>query len=150
MLVGCGGDGWMGAPATTQVSPQTAEPEATPTAPAATAQTAPATDTAPPPTPTAAETGPPVFRPGDDTITLTAGPQFVIELPEPEEGAEWRLFSRPDDMGGVSLKGMANVNGGGRWTFDTIGAGSGTLEFQQIPSGGQEPTETTTFEVTVS
>jgi hypothetical protein len=91
-----------------------------------------------------------VFTPDDSSIVLSGGPQFIVELPAPAPGASWRLVSTPDDMGGVSLKGMSSATGTGRWTFDTIGAGSGTLEFQQIPSGGQEPTETTTFEVTVS
>jgi hypothetical protein len=91
-----------------------------------------------------------VFTPADSSIEMTAGPQFIVELPAPARGASWQLVSTPDDMGGVSLKGMSRATGTGRWTFDTIGAGSGTLEFQQIPSGGQEPTETTTFEVNVT
>jgi len=91
-----------------------------------------------------------VYTPDTSAIRLAPGPPFIIDMPPPDEGQEWRLVSIPDDAGGVSLKGMAAADGGGPWTFETIGAGSGTLEFQQVPVGGQEPTDTTTFEVTIS
>lgn len=91
-----------------------------------------------------------VYTPDTSVIRVAPGPRFIIDMPRPDDGAEWRLMGVPDDTGGVSLKGMAAADGGGAWTFDTIGAGSGTLEFQQIPVNGQEPTDTMTFEVTVS
>ena len=91
-----------------------------------------------------------VYTPDTSVIRVAPGPRFIIDMPRPDDGAEWRLMGVPDDTGGVSLKGMAAADGGGAWTFDTIGAGSGTLEFQQIPVDGQEPTDTMTFEVTVS
>ncbi len=91
-----------------------------------------------------------VYTPDTSVIRLAPGPRFIIDLPPPENGAQWRLVSIPDEAGGVSLKGIASADGGGPWTFETIGAGSGTLEFHQLPPGGQVPTQTATFEVTIS
>jgi hypothetical protein len=91
-----------------------------------------------------------VYTPETSVIRLAPGPQFIIEMPPPEEGTQWRLGSLPADMGGVSLKGVASADGAGAWTFETIGPGYGTLEFQQVPVGEQKPTDTTTFEVTIS
>jgi hypothetical protein len=91
-----------------------------------------------------------VYTPDTTVIRVAPGPRFIIDMPRPDDGAEWRLMGVSDGTGGVSLKGMAAADGSGAWTFDTIGAGSGTLEFQQIPVDGQEPTDTMTFEVTVS
>lgn len=90
-----------------------------------------------------------VYDPDHNVVNVAPGPGFVIQMPAPEGGAEWRLFSAPDDMGGVSLKGMENADGAGRWTFDTIGAGSGMLEFRQVPVGSEDSTESVTYEVNV-
>lgn len=90
-----------------------------------------------------------VYDPGSNVVNIAPGPRFVIQMPAPEGGSEWRLFSAPDDMGGVSLKGMQNADGSGQWTFETIGAGAGTLEFQQIPVGSDEATDSVTYEVNV-
>lgn len=90
-----------------------------------------------------------VYDPDHNVVNIAPGPRFIIQMPAPEDGSEWRLFSAPDDMGGVSLKGMASADGGGHWTFETIGAGTGTLEFQQIPVGSDEPSDSVTYEVNV-
>ena len=90
-----------------------------------------------------------VFDPDHTTVNVAPGPRVVIQMPAPEGGSEWRLFSSPDTMGGVSLKGMENADGAGRWTFDTIGAGSGVLEFRQVPVGSEDSTESVTYEVNV-
>lgn len=92
-----------------------------------------------------------VYGPDAGRIALTAGPRFVIDMPVPETGWAWRLFTIPDDMGGVSLKGIAGAQGGGAWTFETIGAGSGTLEFRRVRDGdGNDVAETSTIGVRVS
>jgi hypothetical protein len=91
-----------------------------------------------------------VYTPDTSVVRLAPGPRFIIDMPPPEEGTEWRLGSLPADMGGVSLKGVASPDGAGAWTFETVGAGYGTLEFQQVPIGEQKPTDTITFEVTIS
>ena len=90
-----------------------------------------------------------VYDPDHNVVNIAPGPRFLIQMPAPEAGSEWRLFSTPDDMGGVSLKGMASADGGGQWTFETIGAGNGTLEFQKIPVGSGEPSDSVTYEVNV-
>lgn len=90
-----------------------------------------------------------VFDPDHTVVNVAPGPRVVVQMPVPADGTEWRLFSSPDDMGGVSLKGIENADGAGRWTFDTIGGGSGVLEFRQMPVGSQDYTESVTYEVNV-
>lgn len=89
-----------------------------------------------------------VYDPDHRIINLPPGPKFVIRMPAPEEGSEWRLFTS-QQTGGVSLKGIENANGAGDWWFDTIGAGGGTLEFRQTPIGTEDSTESVTYEVNI-
>ncbi len=89
-----------------------------------------------------------VYDPSSTVINLPPGPKFVIRMPAPEEGSEWRLFTA-QQTGGVSLKGIENADGAGDWWFDTIGAGGGALEFRQTPIGTEDSTESVTYEVNV-
>ena len=89
-----------------------------------------------------------MYDPSSTVINLPPGPKFVIRMPAPEEGSEWRLFTA-QQTGGVSLKGIENADGAGDWWFDTIGVGGGTLEFRQTPIGTEDSTESVTYEVNI-
>ena len=89
-----------------------------------------------------------VYDPDHNVVNVAPGPKFVIRMPAPEEGSEWRLFTA-QQTGGVSLKGIENADGAGDWWFDTIGAGGGTLEFRQTPIGTEDSTESVTYEVNI-
>lgn len=98
---------------------------------------------------TTAADGRGVYDEAHNVITLTPGPKFIIRMPDPDEGAEWRLMDTTS-VGGVSLAGMQQANGGGDWNFDTIGAGSGVLEFRKFATGADDPDQTMTFEVEIT
>ena len=97
---------------------------------------------------TTAADGRGVYDEAHNVIRLAPGPKFIIRMPDPGEGSEWRLMGT-SPVGGVSLAGMQQANGGGDWNFDTIGAGSGVLEFQKFAAGADDPDETMTFEVEI-
>lgn len=97
---------------------------------------------------TTAADGRNVYDPSHTGIRLPPGPKFIIRMPDPGEGSQWRLMGT-DSVGGVSLSGMEQPDGGGNWNFDTIGAGSGVLEFQKFAAGSDDAAETVTFEVEI-
>ena len=97
---------------------------------------------------TTAADGRNVYDPSHNVVRLPPGPKFVIRMPPPGEGASWRLMGT-ESVGGISLAGMQHSDGNGNWNFDTIGAGSGVLEFQKFLTGSDDPDETVTFEVEI-
>ena len=97
---------------------------------------------------TTAADGRNVYDPSHNVIRLPPGPKFIIRMPDAGAGASWRLMGS-ETVGGISLSGMSEADGTGDWNFDTIGAGSGVLEFQKFLPGSAEPDETVTFEVEI-
>ena len=97
---------------------------------------------------TTAADGRNVYDPSHNVVRLPPGPKFIIRMPPPGEGASWRLMGT-ESVGGISLAGMQHSDGNGNWNFDTIGAGSGVLEFQKFLTGSDDPDETVTFEVEI-
>lgn len=97
---------------------------------------------------TTAADGRNVYDPSHNVVRLPPGPKFIIRMPPPGEGASWRLMGT-ESVGGISLAGMQHSDGNGNWNFDTIGAGSGVLEFQKFLPGADDPDETVTFEVEI-
>lgn len=97
---------------------------------------------------TTAADGRNVYDPSHTGIRLPPGPKFIIRMPDAGAGASWRLMGS-EAVGGISLSGMSEADGTGDWNFDTIGAGSGVLEFQRFLPGSDEPDETVTFEVEI-
>jgi len=89
-----------------------------------------------------------VYDAQHNVVNLTSGPKFVIVLPEPPAGARWQLVGQ-ENVGGITLQGMQRANGGGQWTFATTGAGSGTLEFQQVVAGSDDATDEQDYEVNI-
>lgn len=90
-----------------------------------------------------------VYDPDHTALDLTTGASVIIQMPPPDAGGEWRLFTAPDDMACVSLGGMQRPDGSGRWTFEATGPGSGTLDFQQWAPGSDEPSGSVAYEVNV-
>ena len=112
---------------------------------------------------TAASTAPDgmeTFTSGDTEVNVNLGAKFVISLPETAgTGYQWQpaggsaagvqveLFDDafvPENPDAVGSSGVRN------FTYDTAKTGSGTLEFELLPSGSSTPDNTETFNVTVA